>query len=385
LAIDKVLIRAHGGTWEADAGTVTLPSGQTWNVEAWATKRLHFGIQDSLVAKARVAGQLASPAPEPDWDPRWPEDHALARQLADDLGLGSPDRDQIDELITEWLRLRKSCYLERPNPNLGRRPVDDSLEETRSLLSDGSGRSSEMQAYALARRHKAHAWVQHWRFGNSLSGPSGFLVVGQDKDAVALQPGEFRSLVAYLATSPQYRDHAVLDVIWRSEKLSKFRVRAESPVRLAVSLDLLVMVSDTHPWTAAPHIKRLLELADLTDEGFLDAFRRIESEHWRSFWQIVRSIVDCAGVADDLRFGAKVFEWLDTSRGREPSALWLGRFNELAESDRGALLRLTSWLEAEGETLRRFKDTGEVIEPVSRWVKGACWARQREELATTRR
>lgn len=153
--VAEVLRRRHGGRWDPDTGTLTIPNAPPLNIAGWAVKRLHYGREDSLVFKAQVAAELANPTPEPDWNPKWPEDAEAASEFAQSLGIDPAARAKVDGLLVEWLGLRKSTYLDRPRQNVGRRQVDDALEAARVELRSLS--SAEGGAYALARRHKAHA------------------------------------------------------------------------------------------------------------------------------------------------------------------------------------------------------------------------------------
>lgn len=127
--VAAVLKEKHGGTWDPASGTLTIPGAPGQNVAGWAIKRLPYGRQDSLVAKAIVAAELARPTPEPDWDPMWPEDVEAADDLTTALsGIGEADRRPVDAALVEWLRLRKSTYLDW---HPGRNADDDALDELR--------------------------------------------------------------------------------------------------------------------------------------------------------------------------------------------------------------------------------------------------------------
>jgi hypothetical protein len=371
--VAEVLRRRHGGRWDPEVGTLTIPNGTALNVRAWAAKRLHYGREDSLVFKARAAAELANPTPEPDWDPAWPEDGEAASDFAGSLDIDPAQRQQVDGLLTEWLTLRKTTYLDL-RANAGRRE-DDGLETARVALrslssAQGSG------AYALARRHKAHAWVQHWRFGRSLSGPSSYLVERSERPTNELVPADFVAFVRYLAPTPQFRDHALLDMVWRVEKSSEFRRSAGADQRRLVAMDLLRLVLDAHPWTATPHIKRLLAFMETADPAMMEVLRGARSEAWPDFWVVVKRIIlsgtESIGAAD-LRFGADVLTWLDGARGAAPDGNWAPRRDALVSKDKAAIDRLTAWLDGEGASLRRYGPTGEVVPPIARWVKSARW------------
>jgi hypothetical protein len=372
--VAEVFRGRHGGRWDPELGTLTIPNGTSLNVAAWAAKRLHYGSEDSLVFKAQAAAELANPTPEPDWDPAWPEDAEAASALARSLEIDPAQRQQVDGLLTEWLMLRKTTYLDL-RAGAGRRLEDDGLEAARVALrslSSAQGRG----AYGLARRHKAHAWVQHWRFGRSLSGPSSYLVERDERPTNELAPADFVAFVRYLAPTPQFRDHALLDMVWRVEKSSAFRKSATADQRRVVATDLLRLVLDAHAWTATPHIKRLLAFMDTADPAMIEVLRGAQSEAWPEFWVVVKRII-LSGTesmaAADLRFGADVLTWLDGARGAAADRNWVTRRDALVSKDKVAIDRLTAWLDREGASLRRYGPTGEVVEPVARWVKSARW------------
>jgi hypothetical protein len=165
-------------------------------------------------------------------------------------------------------------------------------------------------------------------------------------------------------------------MLWRVEKSSAFRKKASADQRRIVAMDLLRLVLDAHAWTATPHIKRLLAFVDTADPVTIEALRQSRSEAWPDFWRVVRRILftGADGVAAmDLTFGAGVLTWLDGARGSSPDANWVARRDALVSADRAAIDDVTTWLDREGDKLRRHGPTGEVVEPISRWVKSARW------------
>lgn len=374
--VAEALQRQHGGVWDRGSSVYMLPNGTALNVGAWVAKRLRYGAGDSLHAKFRVAGHLANPRAEPDWDPTWPQDRGAAELLEGHLGIAPADAATVDDAMIGWLKLRKATYVDH---GIGRIPEDDELDRLRGALAAVSGSSEPVAAYALARRHKGHACVQHWQFGNSLSGPSSYLVDYRERLAPKLRPEHFLAFIAYLAPAPQSRQDLLLEMIWRVEKASKFRHQANAATRRVVSSLMIRLVTDAHAWTATKHVKRLLEFVDPNDEVIVAELRRVQPERWLEYWAVVKRIVfsgDAGKSNRGLPFGADVLAWLDSSRGSTPAAGWNARREALLREDAGATDAITRWLDREGESLRRLNETSEVIEPVSRWVKGARWHRQ---------
>lgn len=374
--VAEALRRELGGAWDRDASVYTLPNGAALNVGAWVAKRLRYGIGDSLHAKFRVAGQLANPRAEPEWDPSWPEDAEAAALLADQLGMSRAEAGAIDESLVAWLELRKATYI---NHGRGRIPEDDELDRLREELAAASASEDRIAAYALARRHKAHAWIQHWRFGNSLGGPSAYLVHYSERHSPRLAPDQFLAFMGYLGPTPQYREDLLLEMVWRVEKASRFRAQAELHTRREVSSILIRLVSQAHAWTATKHVKRLLDFLDLSDDVVVAELHDAQPEQWAEYWAVVKAILFCAESGKSqlgVGFGAEVLAWLDSTRGSSPTAVWHTRRQALLSEDPQAVEAITAWLYREGDEIRRMKDTGEVIEPISRWVKGARWHRQ---------
>lgn len=127
---------------------------------------------------------------------------------------------------------------------------------------------------------------------------------------------------------------------------------------------------DAHPWSATPHIKRLLEVMNTADPAMVEVLKGARSEAWPDFWVVVTRILLCgteSRAAADLRFGADVLTWLDGARRTTPDANWVARRDALVSKDKAAIDRLTLWLDREGASLRRHRPTGEVVPPIARW------------------
>jgi hypothetical protein len=380
--VAEVLRRRHGGTWNAAQGSLMLPTGLGLNVRAWIAKRLHFGRIDSLAAKARVAEEFVHPSPEPDWDPTWPDDQDAADLLANELMIDRGARALVDEALVEWLTTRKAVYQLPIAPrDIPSHASTKRLVDLRARLRSYSESADDgvVCCYALARRYKAQAWLEHWRFGRSLSGPSASIVDVDERSALRLSPSQFLALLGYVASAPQYRYGGLLDMLWRVERRSAFRSNATAKQRREAALLMLSMVSEAHAWSATKHVKRFLAFADFADPAVLSAIGHVESEHWAEYWEVLRRIIFCRDDRVDGRgvaFGREVLEWLDGSRGGRPNETWLRRRAELVSEDAASLNELSAWLESEGDRIRRDRATGEVIEPVARWMKGTGWHRE---------
>jgi hypothetical protein len=236
--------------------------------------------------------------------------------------------------------------------------------------------NAKLAAYALARRHKAHAWIQHWRFGSSLSGPTSFLVHHTEKPAIAIGTSEATSVLGYLAPAPQFREHSLLHFVWQLERSTQLARQATPGQRRQASINLLRLVSDAHPWAATPHVKRFLAFVDPTDPVVVEAFAASQSEHGAYYWNIVKRVV-LTGVdrknARGLEFGADLLAWLDSGRGRTPTDTWRQRAETLLADDDQGVRDLARWMSTNAEQLRRHPETGEVIVPISRWLKSVEW------------